>query len=235
MNRKLVPLLALTVAAGAAVATNARAQMSERAELSPTEAAPRDAVEITVGTGYTQGFGQVQKGSSNNINDVANGGIGVDVGVGYRFSPNVGVGVTGEYQEFSTSYTSGGTKSARGMLGSIDLTYHIVPFSKYDPFVRAGTGYRLLWNNADRTTLYHGFDLVRLAVGLDLKSSSDLAIAPVVGADLSTFLWQRVGSGTNSAIADPRVATYVWAGIQGRFDVGGHEQRSNMMTTARAY
>ena len=34
---------------------------------------------------------------------------------------------------------------ARGAVGSIDATFHISPYQTVDPWVRLGTGYRVLW------------------------------------------------------------------------------------------
>jgi hypothetical protein len=44
----------------------------------------------------------------------------------------------------------------------------------------------------------------------------------MVGADLTLFLWQNPeGPAGNREIDDPRVSTFVYAGLQGRFDIGG--------------
>lgn len=216
--------IAATVTCVAALTGSAHAQMAETSTVTPSyEAAPRNAVEITVGAGYTQGLGQIQKGGSNNINDVANGGLGVDIGLGYRFTPNLALAIDGQYQELSTANTTNTASSARGAAFGIDGSYHFNPTRRFDPWVRVGTGYRLLWSvpSAGTNMLFHGFDLVRGAVGVDIKNTADFAIGPMIGADLNTFLWQRPEGGKNANISDPRVNTFVYGGVQGRWDLGG--------------
>jgi hypothetical protein len=217
----------------AALAGSAQAQMAETSAVTQShEMAPRNAVELTLGAGYTQGLGQIQKGGANNINDVANGGIGLDLGIGYRFTPNLALAIDGQYQELNTANTSNTASSARGAAFGVDGTYHFMPNRRFDPWVRVGTGYRLLWSvpTAGRNVLFHGFDLVRGSVGVDIKNTADFAIGPMVGADLNTFLWQRPDGGTNTTISDPRVNTFVYAGVQGRWDMGGTRETAGGQT-----
>jgi hypothetical protein len=198
------------------------------------EKAPAEAVELTLGTGYTQGFGQIQKGGANNINDVANAGIGVDLGVGYRITPNLGLALAGQYQEFSVAQASSAMSAARGLMAGADATYHFAPFARFSPWMRVGTGYRMLWSvTSGPTVLYHGLDFVRLATGFDIRTTPDFAIGPVIGADLNVYLWQYASVGGNSAITDPRVSTYVYAGLLGRFDVGGTRKSESTTTVAK--
>lgn len=234
MYRKILYALGMTTAAVAVSGgANAQtyAQSSEHTSyLKQSVDAPAHALEMTLGTGYTQGFGQIQKGSANNINDVANAGIGVDLGVGYRISPNVGVGVDAQYQEFSVAQSGPGTTAARGMTAGVDMTYHFAPYSRYAPWVRVGTGYRMLWSVSNGPTqMYHGFDFLRLATGFDLRLTSDVAMGPMIGADLNAFLWRSGAGSGNSALSDPRVNTFVYAGVQGRFDIGGTRTSSPKM------
>jgi len=222
MKRNPFLFLAATVTC-VGIAGTAFAQGSEVPSYwTQSEKAPEDAIELTLGTGYTQGFGQIQKGSSNNINDVANAGIGVDLGIGYRISPNIGLAALGQYQEFSVGQAGSDTRAARGLLAGADATYHFAPYTRFSPWVRVGTGYRMLWSlSTGPTALYHGFDLVRLATGFDVRTTPDFAFGPMIGADLNVYVWQYDNVGGTSAIADPRISTYVYAGLQARFDVGG--------------
>lgn len=92
---------------------------------------------------------------------------------------------------------------------------------RLDPWVELGTGYRGFWETAEgqNALLTHGFQLARARVGMDLRGSEALSIGPVIGADATLLLWQD--GGQQVAIADPRLSTFVFAGIQGRLDVGG--------------
>jgi hypothetical protein len=138
------------------------------------------------------------------------------------------IGTTLGYQEFATGSKPAGVpnqmdsgSAARGAVGAVDVTYHFNPYQRLDPWMRVGTGYRFLWevhNAPGRTYGYHGFDWARLAVGADMRVSEDVAIAPVLGADLNTFVW-KVGA-PQAPITDLGTSVFVYAGLQGRFDVG---------------
>lgn len=186
--------------------------------------APQDAFELTVGTGYTQGFGMVQSGLG--FPSVAREGIGVDLGIAYRFATRWSVGLNGEYQEMNAQRGTG----TRGLSGGANVTFHAMPYDRIDPFVFLGTGYRLFWETYPSPTpavLYHGFELGRLAIGADVRMSPEVAIGPMIGADLNVFLW-TAQSGNNVALATPQLSTFVFAGLQGRFDAGGTRGRADI-------
>jgi outer membrane protein OmpA-like peptidoglycan-associated protein len=225
MNAKVTTVL--TAAAVIVSTTQARAQNDQpEAEggfwLGQHVNAPDGALELTIGTGYTQGFGSLQSGV--NMHDVITPGFAVEGGIGYRFSPNWSLEVTGQYQEFDAQRT----EHARGFLPGIAGTFHFMPYRRTDPYVSLGTGYRMLWEDdpmTHRTLLTHGFELARLSVGVDFRMTEDISVAPVVGADLTLPLWQDANNGTgNASINDPRVSTFVFAGLQGRFDLGGRRE-----------
>jgi chemotaxis protein MotB len=193
--------------------------------------APQNALELSIGTGYTQGFGRISGGTGNSIDDVAGPGIGVQGGVGYRIDPHWMVGIDGEYQQFVTGTKAYGVPdamdsnaAARGMMAGLELAYHLSPYSRIDPWIQAGPGYRLLYEvhaTPGPTVLSHGFDWLRVTVGTDVRISPDVAVAPVLGADMNTFLWRDGGPGGAVAIGDTRLNTFVFAGLQGRVDVTG--------------
>jgi outer membrane protein OmpA-like peptidoglycan-associated protein len=213
MNTKLMGVA--TFALVAAFASQANAQEKTTYFEEPL-AAPKKALEIVVGTGYTQGFGSLQQGVD--MSQVATSGIGVDMGLGYRITPHWGVAITGQYQEFTAERAS----SSRGFLPGFAVTYHAAPYTRTDPFIAFGGGYRFLWENQQSpnpTLLTHGFELAKLAIGVDIRVHRDVAIAPVIGADLTLPLWQTTNNATTETIANPSVATYVFAGLQARFDV----------------
>ena len=68
-------------------------------------------------------------------------------------------------------------------------------------------------------------------MGFDLRVSPDIAIAPVIGADATMFLFQDV-SGNIDIISSPRVSTFVFAGVQGRLDVGCNKVGTATLTSA---
>jgi hypothetical protein len=185
--------------------------------------APRNALEIGVNTGYTQGFGDIASGES--VGRTADAGLGVGLNLAYRASPGFSIGAVGQFQEFNPDDRLGTNTNVRGVAAGLDATFHFAPYERVDPFLSLGSGYRLLWSmpgGPANDVLTHGFQLARLNLGLDVRVSKDIAIGPMAGADLNMFVWRNAeGPAGNAEIGDRRVNTFVYGGLQGRFDVGG--------------
>jgi hypothetical protein len=222
---------AAAVALGATV--NAAAQEYERPYFEETERAPANALELTIGSGYAQGFGEYQEGPDNNVQDVARAGLSVDVGVGYRMSPEFMLGITGGHQWYQDGDAQPSEAVVRGATGRLEGTYHFEPYLRTDPWVQLGAGYRMLYvtdvPGADSSTQLHGIELANLALGLDLRPSADFAVAPLVGASLGTFLWDREGD----RLEDSEFNTFVYAGLLARMDLGGVRRGPAVVEMAR--
>lgn len=234
MKRNVAALVTGAVALAPAIAlAQTAAQPAARERSEPREPrsypAPSNALEITAGTGYTQGLGMIREGLS--VPDVATSGVGFDLGIGYRMSPRVGLLAAGQYQALTPERGN----HARGLTTSVAAQFHFAPTRVLDPWLELGAGYRFLWETPAApgpTLLTHGIQLARARVGLDVRASEVLALGPVVGADLNMFLFQDVpGQPTN--ISDPRLNTFVFAGVQGRFDVGGTATGTGPAAVAR--
>jgi hypothetical protein len=188
--------------------------------------APARAFELSVGGGYTQGFGSLQSGTG--FPSVARGGFAPQLGLGYRIDPHWGVGISFQYQHLQSERAD----AARGLSATLLAQYHLSPHARFNPWVELGTGYRFLWEPmpTSDTVLTQGLQLVRARVGLDVRTSSRLAFGPFIGADLTMFMWQDLGD--NQIISDPRLSTFVLAGMQSRFDIGGTKVSTTSPTTA---
>jgi hypothetical protein len=173
-------------------------------------------LELTIGTGYTQGFGVLQPGVG--MPQVANAGIGVNGSVGFRIDHHFGVSFGAEYQELQPERAD----ATRAFASALALQYHIVPNARTDPWVEIGSGYRAFIvapAGPGNDVLFHGPQLVRARAGLDIRLSPNIAVAPVIGADATMFV---IRDDLNVvAIGDPTISTFVFAGLQGRMDVGG--------------
>ena len=215
--RHTIALLGAALAGGLAIGGGSTAYAQEANYLQHGLPAPNNAFELKLGTGYTQGFGMIAPGTS--IPDVAGAGIGAHVDLDYRANPLWSFGVQGEYQEFSSEFNT----ASRGLAGNLGVTVHAAPLTRGDPWLRLATGYRLLWDvnpPGQPTTLLHGFELAKATIGYDVRVSQDIALAPEVGADLNLFLWEDA-NGNNRALPSGQVGTFIFAGLQGRFDMGG--------------
>lgn len=178
--------------------------------------APANAFELSVGSGYTQGFGNLKSGTG--LPSVITPGGAVDLGLGYRIDPHWGVSLQGEYAELTAERAN----AARAINMGLALQYHLAPIRRVDPWVEVGAGYRVLVENAivGPNQYTHGVQLARVRVGLDFRVDKALALGPVIGGDATMFVFQNAPN-VQTNIANPTVSTFVFAGLQGRFDIGG--------------
>lgn len=176
---------------------------------------PRNAVELDVATGYTQGLGSLRAGTG--MSKVATGGVALEIGGGYRFDPRWAVNVSAQYGELSSTRA----RAARTLMVSAGATYHFAPARRLDPFAQLSAGYRMLWETHISTPdlLSHGFQLARATGGLDVRLSRAVAVAPIAGADISMFLWQMPSNANARAIPSPALNVFAFVGVQGRFDL----------------
>lgn len=196
--------------------------------------APENALEIGVNAGYSQGFGNLEQGEA--IGNTADAGASIGLNLDYRATPGFSVGADASYQMFDADDSLRGGTDIRGMTAGVHGTFHFAPYERVDPHLTIGTGYRLLWEAPDgpnNNILTHGFDLAKLNVGLDVRVNDSVAVGPMVGADLTMFTWRNPeGSAGDSQIEDMGLSTFVYAGVQGRFDVGG-ERKTKIENLAR--
>jgi len=224
-TRKMGIAIATFALAGASAST-ASAQYSE-GEMGPRGPvrAPSNAFEISVDTGYTQGFGpQVPATAGTSATYLGGAGVGAGLGLSYRATPRSSVGVSGSFNQ----QTAQGAQY-RGATASINAAYHASPHERLDPWLQIGAGYRMLWeqpNGENNDVMIHGFQLAQAKAGIDVRVSDSVAIAPTLGGDLNMFVWRnpegRVG---NQVIPNPRLNAFVFAGVQGRFDLAGQRIR----------
>lgn len=202
------------VAASIALVTATPAHAEEHPWTLGSTTAPRRAFEITVGTGYTQPFGSLERGVG--MPSVATPGQGLEIGFGYRMNERWSLALTSQFAELTAERAHG----ARIVTASATATYHLRPSLRFDPWIDVASGYRRLWETSiDRRNVLvtQGLQIVRLRGGLDFREGS-MAAGPVVGADANVFLWQDANDATR-AIAAPRLSVFVFAGVQGRWDL----------------
>lgn len=189
--------------------------------------APRLATEIGLSAGYTQGFGDIMQGQR--VGTVADAGFAPGITLGFRATPHVSLAWSGQYNEFKADDSLAGGTNVRGLVTGLEAGFHFAPYERIDPHLSLGAGYRMLWlvpEGPSNNTMIHGFELAKLQAGLDVRASQDVAIGPVIGADLNLFAWRNPeGAAPNVEIADKRVNTFIYGGMQGRFDLGGLRER----------
>jgi hypothetical protein len=192
--------------------------------------APTHALELTIGTGYAQGVGDIGA-QQPALSDVGTAGGAVQLGAGYRLTPNLTLGVYGSGGMFGRGDKVDTSANVYTATAGFEAGWHFRPDQQLDPWVSLGSGWRGYWVSADQgTTTLHGLELAKLQVGLDYRLTQGVAISPVLGADLSTFLTEKVaGANAYQNVSNPNVNAFFFAGVQGRFDI---PTRSTPQTTA---
>ena len=186
-------------------------------------AVDRQAFEIAVATGYTQGGGKLG-GTLGNLEDVAGPGGTVEVDLGYRLIPQLTVGVYGTLSKHQHGDAIDGDTNLLAATAGLQAAWHLRSDAAIDPWVSLGTGWRGLWLSPEngKVTSLQGFELARLQVGADYRITKDIAISPVIGGSVSMFVSQDSPmTSSYTEISDKQVNFTGFAGLSGRFDFGG--------------
>jgi hypothetical protein len=181
------------------------------------------AFELGLGTGYAQGAGKLG-GTMGNLEQIAGPGGLVEVDLGYRIIPQLSVGAYGTFSKFERGDDVVGNANVLGATAGVQAVWHVRADRSVDPWVSLGAGWKALWVNPvnSASTSLQGLELARLQLGVDYRVSRDLAIAPVVGGSLSMFISQENEmSNSLTEIQDKKVNVTGFAGLAGRFDLGG--------------
>jgi len=223
MNTKWIALAAVAVSSTALTGIASAQEIDRRVPKSNADAlAPAtDSLELTIGTGYAQGFGEIGTNQPK-LTDVGQPGGAVQIGVGYRLIPPLTLGLYGSGAMFSRADQVDGSTSLYSSTAGVQADWHFLPSQQeFDPWVSLGTGWRGYWIHNDQgTTSLHGLELAKLQVGVDYRVARTVAISPLIGADVSMFLTQASPTSPSfSNISDPQVNTFVFAGLMGRFDL----------------
>jgi hypothetical protein len=181
------------------------------------------ALEIAIATGYAQGGGKLG-GTMGNLEDVAGPGGAIELDLGYRIIPQLSVGAYGTFSKYQHGDGIDSNTDVLGATAGLQAAWHFRPETSIDPWVSLGTGWKALWLNpsSGKVTSLQGLELARLQIGADYRVSKDVAIAPVIGGSLSMFVSQDSPmTDSFTEIHDKKVNLTGFAGLSGRFDLGG--------------
>jgi hypothetical protein len=224
MNTKLTIAAAAAASvlavAGTASAQTERDQVTQ--ERSTGSLAPANhSVELTIGTGYEQAFGNIQSNRPA-LTDLGQAGGAVQTSVGYRIIPQLTLGLYGSFAQFGRASEVDTSANIYSVAAGVQTDWHFLPGgSVVDPWVSLSSGWRGYWvhqNTGDVTD--QGVEIAKLQVGADYRLAQAVAISPVVGADLTTFVTQQTPASNGwTNISNPQVNTFFFAGLLGRFDI----------------
>jgi len=186
-------------------------------------AAPGNAFELGVATGYSQGGGPVG-GALAHLEDISGAGAAVELDAAYRINPTFSIGAYGTFSKYATGDQVSGNADVLGASAGIQAAAHLRPDRSVDPWISLGAGWKGLWLNADqgKNTSLQGLDLARIQLGVDYRVTKDAAISPVIGGSLGLFVSQDSPMTDGyTEINDKKVNFTGFAGLAGRFDLGG--------------
>jgi hypothetical protein len=230
MTAAAVVASTLTVASGALAQSQTKDEVKEDSGTHDLSA-PTHALELTIGTGYEQGFGNVGGGQPR-LTDLSTAGGAIQVGVGYRLLPQLTLGVYGSGAMFGRGDQVDSTAKEYSAAAGVQADWHFLPAGReLDPWISLGTGWRGYWIHTDSAgdTSLQGLEIAKLQVGLDYRVDRAVSLGPVVGVDMSTFLSQSTPASNGfSNISSPNVNTFLFAGLMGRFDVPTQPDRSQV-------
>lgn len=219
---KVAKSLVAVVLVSAGVLLSAEANAQERDSVSSDKTAPvQEALELKIGTGYTQGLGDIGSRQPK-LTQLGTAGADIQAGIGGRIIPQLSLGVYGTMGLYGREEKANPNGHNFSSTAGVQADWHFLPSgSEFDPWVSLGTGWRAYWLTGDTgSTTMHGLELGKLQVGVDYRVDKQVAISPVVGIDLSTFLTQATPESHQfHNISSPNVNTFLFAGLQGRFDI----------------
>lgn len=219
----------------------AAAPAAEHEEAAPV-AAGEESGKFAIGLrlGYGVPLGSIDKnadGSSNKMSDGISGQFPIWLDLGYLITPNVMLGLYGQYGFGSLTgqiKTACDQASVAGVSCSIsDLRfgiqgqYHISPAENIDPWLGLGVGYEMLkvslsGGGQDGSLTDKGFEFANLQAGVDFKPMPKFGVGPFV-----SFSFGQYGSTSSSGSASafgaggdiPNKAVHEWLtfGARGAF------------------
>ena len=187
-----------------------------------------DALEITIAMGGAQAFGQVSP-ELPNLSELGVAGWSMQLGVGYRLLPPLTLGIYGGGTLSKQSSSEVG--NLYSALAGFKADWHFLPGAHLlDPWVSLGAGWRGYWIEQSRgATALYGFDVAKLQVGFDYRAERRAAVGPVMGLDLSRFVWQAAPDApTMERTANPRLNAFVFIGVMGRLEIPTRDRGSRL-------
>ena len=182
----------------------------------------RPSFEVALGGGYTQGIGGA--GAIGSVEDLTGPGGTVELQLAYRRSAQFSAGVYGTLAWFRRSDSVTDGNRAYGATAGVQAVWHAKDNRALDPWLSIGAGWRGLWLTQmdGRGSSMQGLELVRVQLGIDYRLSPRLAVAPVIAASLSLFLFENAVMPMDfTLVQDKRLNLYGFTGLLGRFDLGG--------------
>jgi len=150
--------------------------------------------------------------------------LGLDLALG--ISRYVAVHARFDYGTFGSGgdCPSGGTCEATSMAFGGGVDYHLVNGAAFDPWMRAGLGYRIMrydlkWSGYQSELEYSGVEWLHLAVGGDWYAHEMIGFGPYMALDIGSYGTRPDADvpGTSGA-SEGATHTFFSIGLRGVFD-----------------
>jgi outer membrane protein W len=188
--------------------TSAPAEVPATVDTSPVIAteglAPSGRFVVGARLGYAVAMGKAVDETDGELSKGISGHIPIWLDLGYLVTPNIMVGLYGQY---GIGFVGSGLSdelcdpynldcSARVIRFGIQGQYHLSPAEKLDPWFGVGFGYELatmsvsgsvMGTSIDSSATYKGFEFLNLQGGADFKVSPAIGIGPFLSFSLGQY------------------------------------------------
>jgi hypothetical protein len=195
----------------------------------------RDAPGVDLGlrVGYAMPFGAIDGGATDALSNGFSAAVPLVLEAGWRFNRMVTVGALFQYGIATVRNTDttgcGGVVSCSGSITRLGIEgiVHLPREFTFDPWAGIGTGYE--WMNIDGHSSFtgndgsegaHGFELVTLQAGGDLRLGRQAAVGPFVSWSLAryrTITRESPTADTSVPISMQAVHYWLQLGVRGTF------------------
>ncbi|MEI9936524.1 MAG: hypothetical protein WDO69_04795 [Pseudomonadota bacterium] len=177
-------------------------------------------IRLGLRLGYGLPLGSVADGSK--MSDGLSGQIPIWIDAGYMVTPNVLVGLYGQYGfALTKNCPTGDDCSAHDIRFGIQAQYHLMPAESVDPWLGLGFGYEIL--GVSQTTQgftvsgdVKGFEFVNLQGGADFKVADAVAVGPFVSFSLGQYSTASQGD-VSADIQNTALHEWLTLGVKGTF------------------
>lgn len=217
MPRTHLALPALLLLLAGTATAHAGDSTSDRGRLRGAMPAIDDAIELAVGVGVARSEGDL--GGAMDAGVVVGTAAELELAIGRRITPNLALSFYLTAQDEGAASVPG--RSIHTGSAGVKADFHLRPTLATDPWLSVGAGLRALLTVDDGAELLIGAELARVQLGVDLRMSESISIAPMIGASASLYGAQRTPMDGFSELSDKGIAWTFTAGVAGRFDLGG--------------
>lgn len=193
---------------------------------SPSSAPPAEAStgpELGARVGYMIPLGSSVKDAS--LGDTVSGALPLMLDAGYRFLPQLYVGL---YGQFAFAFLSdkacpgGASCSGNDLRFGVNVHYHFTSGQPWDVWVGAGAGYEILnykistqAGSADGSA--RGLELANLQLGFDYFVEPQVRVGPFVGFSFGQYSSVSL-NGSSGDVKDKALHEWLSFGVRGAFD-----------------